>query len=249
MLQLHRAKTAIFMLLLFSTFGCKEIIKEILDEHPQENPTTFMIKIENVSEPGTVETDRANGVVPLSPGVYAVYKNPLGAHALFQEGEPADEGTERIAEDGVVTPEAEQLANEPKIAMSGIIQGPSGPILPGEYVMIEVEATPGYYFQIETMFVQSNDWFYSFEGKGLPLFDDKEPMYGDVTEYLALYDAGTEEDTAPGTGPYEVLAQEPGTTDVGPDDSVNKILSAFERHPDFTIPHTASVIKVTVMPQ
>ncbi|MEQ9440885.1 MAG: spondin domain-containing protein [Cyclobacteriaceae bacterium] len=248
MFRRHNTKAIMLSLLLFGTFGCKEVLKEILDEHrPDAEPTTFMVKIENVSVPGTVDTDRADGVVPLSPGVYATYKHPAGAKAVFEEGKPADEGTELIAEDGMPAVKAEQLENEPKIGMSGVIEGPGGPILPGEYVMIEVEATPGYYFQFETMFVQSNDWFYGFSGKGLPLFDGDEPMYGDVTEYVALYDAGTEEDTAPGTGDYQVLAQEMGNA--GPDDSVNKILSASERHPNFTIPHTASVIKVTVMPQ
>ncbi|MDN4032218.1 hypothetical protein, partial [Chryseobacterium gambrini] len=32
----------------------------------------FTVTIENVSEPGTVDTDRAMGVVPVSPGAYAV---------------------------------------------------------------------------------------------------------------------------------------------------------------------------------
>jgi len=237
-------------LLLGSTFGCRELLHEILEDiHDQEEPTKFLVKIENLSEPGTLDTDRANGLIPLSPGVFALYKNPAGARMVFAEGKKADEGTELIAEDGMPMVKAEQLANSHQIGMSGVIEGPNGPILPGEPAMFEVEALPGYYLQIETMFVQSNDWFYGFDGLGLPLFDGDEPMYGDVTEYLALYDAGTEEDTAPGTGPYQVLAQEAGSTDVGPHDSVNKIRSAIERHPDFDIPANEHVIKITIMPQ
>lgn len=42
MLRLHSAKTAVIMLLLVSTFGCTEIIKEILDEHSQKEPNALL---------------------------------------------------------------------------------------------------------------------------------------------------------------------------------------------------------------
>jgi len=248
--MLRTFKLFFLALMFFVVSGCQELIHEIIDDRDDDKePTKFMVTIENVSEPGLIDTDRANGIVPLSPGVYALYKTAEGARAVFAEGSPADEGTKLIAEDGVAMPKADQLASESSIASSGIIQGPNGPILPGEPFTFEIEAKPGYYLQILTMFVQSNDWFYSFEGFGLPLFDGYHPVSGDVTKYLALYDAGTEEDTAPGTGPFQVLAQEPGTTDVGPDDAVSVIRSAKMRHPDFDIPPTASVIKVTVTPK
>ena len=95
------------------------------------------------------------------------------------------------------------------------------------------------------MFVQSNDWFYGFTDGGLELFDDGDPISGDVTTRLAVYDAGTEQDTAPGTGPDQKPVQDPMATDVGPDESV-AIARAADRHPSFTIPATSQVIRVTV---
>lgn len=250
MVLFRTLKLALVAVLLSSTFGCREILHEILDEihGEEEESTTFVVTIENVSEPGLIDTDRANGIVPLSPGVFALYKTAAGEKAVFAPHMPADEGTELIAEDGMAMVKADQLAGEESIGMSGIIS-PDGPILPGTPTSFEVTALPGYYLQIETMFVQSNDWFYGFNNGGLLLFDGDEPIYGNVTKYISLYDAGTEEDTAPGTGPNQVLAQEPGSSNVGPHDSVDVIKPVAERDFDFHVPENASVIKITIMPK
>ncbi len=253
--MLHKIQTTGLLLVFFSIFGCQEIIKELTDEHEKkEDPVTFMVKVENVSTPGTVDTERAGGTVPLSPGVYGVYAGHAGAKVFFAEGKPADEGTERIAEDGFIMAEDEQLSGSSAIKMNGTFDSPGGPddgpaLFAGEQATFMVKAKPGDYLQFETMFVQSNDWFYAFGDKGLSLFDGKTPISGDVTAYVVLYDAGTEEDTAPGTGPNQKPVQDPMATNVGPDDSVNQVKEADERHPDFMIPSAASVIKVTVTPQ
>ncbi len=69
------------------------------------------------------------------------------------------------------------------------------------------------------MFVQSNDWFYSFSGGiGLQPFNDETPVTGDVTSALELYDAGTEADTPPGTGPDQKPVQ--ATDNQGPSETV-----------------------------
>ena len=50
------------------------------------------------------------------------------------------------------------------------------------------------------MFVQSNDLFFAPE-LGIPLFDEMgRPMIGDVTMQIDLWDAGTEQNEAPGVG-------------------------------------------------
>ncbi|MEM6845144.1 MAG: spondin domain-containing protein [Bacteroidota bacterium] len=251
MVLFRTLRLALVAILLSSTFGCREILQDILDEIDDggdPEPTTFVVTVENVSEPGLIDTDRANGIVPLSPGVFALYKTSAGAKAVFAPHMPADEGIELIAEDGVAMVKADQLAGEESIGASGILS-PDGPILPGAPFSFEVTALPGYHLQIVTMFVQSNDWFYGFNDGGLPLFDGDDPIHGDVTEYVALYDAGTEADTAPGTGPDQVLAQEPGSTDVGPHDEVDVIKPVAERDFDFHVPENASVIKITVEPK
>ncbi len=202
-------------------------------------PRTFSVTVENVSQPNTISSDRAMGTVPLSPGVYAVYS---GSNPMFTAGQAADEGTESTL--------VEMVAG---VSGSGVFQSPGGPdagpaILAGESATFTITALPGDRLQIETMFVQSNDWFYAFGSGGLQLFDGSDPVSGDVTSDLVLYDAGTEEDTAPGTGDFQKPVQDPTATNIGPSESVS-IQTAAARHPNFTIPATSSVIRVTVTPQ
>jgi hypothetical protein len=220
-------------------FGCDG------DNGPQAS--TFTVNIQNVSLPGTLATDRAMGTVPLSPGVYAVFSGP---DPVFTPGSEADEGTELIAEDGFTMIKAQMLAAS-TAAGSGTFESPGGPdagpaIFAGEMATFTISATPGDRLQLETMFVQSNDWFYAFGGGGLELFEGDTPVSGDVTPQLVLYDAGTEEDTAPGTGPDQKPVQDPAATNVGLADDNAQIRSASED--GFAIPATASIIRVTITP-
>ena len=214
-----------------------------------DQATEFTVHIENVSQPGTIDSDRAGGAVPLSPGVYAVFQ---GKNPMFTPGAHADKGTERIAEDGFPMRKASMVNDAANVSASGIFDSAGGPdngpaIFPGESAMFTIEAHPGDHLQLETMFVQSNDWFYAFGGEGLALFPEHKPINGDVTSHLVLYDAGTEEDTAPGTGPNQKPVQKPQATNVGPPDDNRSIRPASET--GFTIPPTASVIRVTIRPK
>lgn len=243
---------AILSVVAFSS-GCEKFkdFEDKLDDKKKNEPVTFEVTIENVSTPNLLETERANGTVPLSPGVYATY---TGENPLFMPGQRADNGTARIAEDGFPSIEANSLSNNEDIIMSGIFQSAGGPdngpaLAAGESATFTVTAMPGARLQIETMFVQSNDFFYAFGDEGLSLFQNSKPVSGDVTSELVLYDAGTEGDTPPGTGEFQKPVQEPRATNFGPDDSVKDILPAMEKHPDFNIPPASEVIKVTVSPQ
>ena len=207
---------------------------------------TFTVTIENVSTNNLLSTTRANGTVPLSPGVYAVF---TGQNPLFTVGAAADQGTERIAEDGNEAVEA-AAAFGAAVTTHGTFSAPGGannsPIIgAGETATFTFEAEPGDLLQIETMFAQSNDWFYAFGGEGLALFNGTTPVTGDVTASIVLYDAGTEEDTAPGTGPDQAVVQTAPNT--GPAD--NNTLIRLASTSGFTIPATNSVIRVTITVQ
>ena len=218
---------------------------------PTDNTRTFKVVIENVSTATTLQPgampDRS---VPLSHGVWAISSN----FELFQLDQPADEGTSRIAEDGMTTVKTNDLNNNSLISSNGEFVAPGGPnpqnaIHMGESSMFMVKGKPGQRLQIQSMFVQSNDWFYAFTDGGLDLFPDNNAVSGDVTSKLALYDAGTEADEPPGLGTTQAPDQGPLDMNVGPDDSVNMIKLAMQRHTGFVIPPNNQVIKITITPQ
>jgi hypothetical protein len=202
---------------------------------------SFTVTVENVSTPGLVSTPRAGGTVPLSPGAWAIYN---GNDPMFTEGHMADIGTERIAEDGEGGTKDAAMGGLSRVRAHGIFATAAGPIFSGQRAKFSFTAGPGDRLQFETMFVQSNDWFYSFSSKkGLRLFDGNTPVTGDVTSALELYDAGTEADTPPGTGPDQKPVQ--ATNNQGPTESV-VITEARVRHTTFNIPANNAVIKVTI---
>ena len=211
-------------------------------------PRTFTVRVEAVSAPNTLSTTRASGTIPLSPGAYAVFR---GTDPMFAVGARADAGTERIAEDGFPMTKVASLAAVTGVR-GGLFESPGGPdngpaLFAGESATFTVTASPGDRLQLQTMFVQSNDWFYAFGEGGLALFDGATPLSGNVTARLVLYDAGSEEDTAPGTGAFQKPVQEPTATNVGPADNDTAIRLASTT--GFAAPPAASVIRVTVTPQ
>lgn len=214
------------------------------------NATRFRVTVTDTSKPSLVDTQRAKGTVPLSPGAYAVYS---GRNPAFMSGDPADIGTERIAEDGFPAAplgrKVNSLGNASNVSASGLFAQPAGqlPALEaGESTSFTVIASPGDKLTLETMFVQSNDWFYAVDG--LDLFDDDgAPVSDDVDDHVTLYDAGTEADTPPGTGPDQKPAQMPTAVNMGPAEDI-AINTAIQRHPGFAIPETGDVIRVNVKP-
>lgn len=83
-------------------------------------------------------------------------------------------------------------------------------------------AYPGSRLSFVSMLANSNDWFFAPGESGIELFDaGGNPVTGDVTDEISLWDAGTEEED-PAT-----IATEPGGATAGdPDDDTNvRILS------------------------
>ncbi|HEU5057129.1 MAG TPA: spondin domain-containing protein [Kofleriaceae bacterium] len=239
------------------------------------NDRAFVVRIENVSDEGTLETsqgarsihvspavwalhiagaplfddgaaDRGEGLeyiaeagrtatlasvmgelsgaaTPLSPGVFAVASagEPIYSIGLAERGN----GLERIAEDGDPMVLAEAMMGA-ELGDRGIFNTPAGlddpgPARPGAAFEITLSAAPGDRLAFATMFGMSNDWFFGTPAGGIELFDaDGMPIAGDVTEQIAIYDAGTELDqelaigadtgpqqAAPNTGRPDPVAQ------------------------------------------
>ena len=107
-----------------------------------------------------------------------------------------------------------------------------------------VSAEPGSSLSFATMLVQSNDLFFAFSPGGLPLFDTSgEPIMGDVTDQVMLWDAGTEQNEFPGAGPNQAPRQPGPDTGTDEDGPVAAIDDAFD------YPPTTDVLRVTITPQ
>jgi hypothetical protein len=170
----------------------------------------------------------ASGVAtPFSPLIYVVSSS---GHPLFTRG-AADVGAglEQLAESGNVAPLAGALGQALPAGASafGKVTVPDGAaqdgaIKPGASFTFQVQARPGDALSIASMFGASDDWFAGFADTGLPLFDAAgQPVTGDVSGQLVLWNAGTELDEEPAvgadTGPQQA------SPDQGAPDAVDQV--------------------------
>lgn len=217
--------------------------------NPPTITTTFMVRIENVSQTSILmPSDGSKQAVPLSPGVWAVH-NP--DWSLFTVGQPdRGQGLEAIAEDGNPAQLATALTSQSGVNSSGIFNTPVGasapaPIGPGQEYEFTLTANPGMRLSFATMFVPSNDLLYAPNEGGIPLFDaNGNPVRGDVTLQIRLWDAGTEKNQEPGVGSDQVQRQSGPNT--GPSDPNPLVRTVSD---GYTYSKVSAVIRVTITPQ
>ncbi len=172
-------------------------------------PTRFTVHIENISDPeGMTASNGQKFPFALSPGMFVLSEKNA---AIFTEGKSARKnGLEMQAEDGDPSGLVSSLVSMHHSSnMHGVFNTPvgamtAGPIRPGDSYEFTVTAMPGMKLFMTQMFGQSNDWFYATGPGGIALFDGKgNPIGGDVTDQLYLWDAGTEKDEEIGIGPNQ----------------------------------------------
>ncbi len=136
----------------------------------EDGGTTFTVVIENVSNEGTLSTSAGSVAVPLSPGAYVVHK--AGRNKLLDPRDQATPALEALAEDGDPSGFPSQVPGSKVFNTPVGADGP-GPLLPGQTYSFSFDAKPGYELSLATMFVQSNDWFYTTvsDTHGIGLFD------------------------------------------------------------------------------
>lgn len=210
--------------------------------------TEFVVRIENISSfDALVYADGSSQAAGFSHGVYAVHATgwPVyepGAHTPFVSG------LEALAEDGNVRPMQPYLERHPDVVESGIFYKPVGhgkdaELWPGVVYEFRVTANPGENLSFATMLMQSNDIIYG-PGEGrIALFDaDGRAISGDVSAALGIFDAGTEINEDPKTGPNVGLNQSGLNTGFDEEQPV--------RSPDdgFAYPAPERVLKVTIQP-
>ena len=213
--------------------GTSDLSNELIQVDPHVG---FAIRVESLTTPQTlVLPDGTTTAAPISPGLIAVTS---GDAVLFKAGDVAgDSGLQQEAEDGNPVGFVTHLA-----AKSGFTDA--------EYIIpnlhYRISAKPGDRLHFAVMFVQSNDLFYSFDPAGLPLFDDAHlPISGDMTQHVALWDAGTELNQAPGVGPDQAPRQTAPTVGTKTKTAIKLI---GDVHDGFTYPATQNVIRITVTP-
>lgn len=119
----------------------------------------------------------------------------------------------------------------------------AGPLFPGGTYEASLIAAPGSKLSFVTMFVQSNDFFYAPAEAGIDLFDGAgNPLSGDVTSQLMLWDAGTEIDEEPGLGGDQAPRQ--AAADTGADDPDSSVRLAADSFGN--LPPVGSVIRATI---
>ncbi|MBR9778096.1 MAG: hypothetical protein GYB55_24935 [Cytophagales bacterium] len=119
--------------------------------------------------------------------------------------------------------------------------GTTGLITPGNSETFSFNAGIGHSLSFATMLVESNDLFYSPDENGIPLYDeDGNPVTGDVSTMISLWDAGTEINEAPGTGPNQPMRQSEMNTGPSENNPVNIVNDAFN------YPSTQESIKVEI---
>ncbi|HMB62919.1 MAG TPA: spondin domain-containing protein, partial [Eudoraea sp.] len=202
--------------------------------------TTFKITIENLG--GVAAYPNV-----LSPGIFVVQKKNTAP--LFMAGfEDYGDGLEAIAEDGDPGMLNTSLENDPEIRSHGVFTTPVGgvgpaPLPPGGMYEFNVTAKNKDYLNFATMFVQSNDLIIAPGAMGISLFNaNKQPISGDITMYLELWDAGTEVNEEPGVGPNQAPRQS------GPDTGEDENGVVHLVNDGFTYPNVDDIIKVTVTP-
>ncbi|MCB9789155.1 MAG: spondin domain-containing protein [Deltaproteobacteria bacterium] len=197
---------------------------------------------------GAYVADNTGITYPASPGAWVVHS--ASTMPLFTDG-AADygDGVEHIAEDGNPTMLGSNLTSLAGYVAGAVFNMPvgasgPGPILPGSSYSFSFEATDGDALSFVTMLAATNDAFFAPEDGGIALFDSAgEPVTGDVTSQIVLWDAGTEANERPGVGPNTVTNQlAPDTGDPGE----GKVQPIREVGDGFTYPAVSDVLKVTV---
>ncbi|MBU0741256.1 spondin domain-containing protein [bacterium] len=188
---------------------------------------------------------RTGVVTPLAPGAYAVH---AAGRFMYADGQPnGGHGLEALAEDADPGALVGYLQTLDDVSSAGVFTVPdgaaaAGPIFPGDACTFAFTAGEGDRLSFGSMFGQSNDLFYGFGDGSLALFDAQgDPVEGNVTAMVNLWDAGTEMNQWPGAGPDQAprqAAANSGTAD--PDTDVRMVDDGY------VYPAAAGVIRVTI---
>jgi hypothetical protein len=207
--------------------------------------TRFTIRIENISKGEVLKLSNGKTAPFVSaPVLWVIHEG--SANPIFVGGKlDPGLGLEILAETGNPSQLAKSLTGQRGTTTVGADAKPvggesEGPIPPGQKYEFEIEARPGQTLSTAWMFGQSNDLFYSND-RPIALFDAAgKPVSGDMTAQLSLWDAGTEVNEEPGSGPNQ------GPRQKTPDAGVRERQGISHVRDRFNYPRTVDVLRMTI---
>src|SRR5215210_5745416 len=209
--------------------------------------TRFIIKVENISEGEALKLTNGGAAPFVSAPVLWVIGSG-STNPIFVGGRPDPGlGLEQLAETGNPSTLARSLKAKKGVLQVGADAKPvgadaEGPIPPGQRYEFEVAARPGELLSLAWMFGQSNDLFYSND-RPIALFTAAgQPVSGEMTTQLSLWDAGTEVNEEPGLGPNQ------GPRQTRPDAGIVEHQGIAHVHDKYTYPRTGHVLRMTITP-
>lgn len=120
--------------------------------------------------------------------------------------------------------------------------GTLGLIKPGESEEFTFHAGKGSYLSFANMFVKSNDLFFGFADTGLALYNaNGDPVVGDMSNMIQLWDAGTEVNQKPGAGADQPLNQS------GPNTGATEGGNVRVVNDGFMYPDVENMIEIKIM--
>jgi hypothetical protein len=206
----------------------------------------FTVRVENTTKPEAFTASTGTKwSLAFSPGAAVVHTEKA---PIFSEGKKdRGKGLEAQSEDGNPAILAKSLKGVKGVKSVTVFNTPvgasaPGPITPGAAYEFTVSAAPGDRLSITMMMGQSNDWFYAPAESGIDLFKNGEPVSGDITAQLAMWEAGTEVDQEPGIGSEQGPRQKGPNTGKRENGVVRKIQDGK------SYSNAASVMRVTITP-
>jgi hypothetical protein len=193
----------------------------------------------------------SGAATPISPGVVAVHADsePFYSLGLADRGQ----GIEQLAESGNNMPLLDVMtgvAAAGGLNWAGSFDIPvgataKGAAKPGSSFELTISGMPGDSVSFATMFGMSDDWFFATSPEGIALFDaEGQPVKGDVSDQIAIYDTGSEVDEELAIGP-DTGPQQPAP-DTGAADPIKQVREVPQSA--YGLPASAH-LRVTLTPQ
>lgn len=214
---------------LFQT-GAADWGRGLKDIAEQGDPSVLYGWFTEEGSQGPLRMSRA--MTPFAPAFGLTF---TGDTPIFDEGTTTRAaGLETLAEDGSPADLVSTFTGAENIR--DVATSTGGPIGPGGQFSFEIDAQPGDKFTFTSMFIQSNDWFFSFGENGIALFDDNgNPLTisGDTPDSnnqfnVWLFNAGTEVDQSVGFGADQAPRQSGGNTGMTEDIAVERVTSFMD---------------------